>query len=97
MSDTPRTDAIHLDDTLEGMEIRYDQMRYLAEELERQLAEAHKKLSDLADEANIALQSDMEHGVRWINEQVVDEFQKNFPRIAKLLGDLCCADAEVEE
>jgi hypothetical protein len=64
--------------------------------LKQWIARLEKKLTDLATQANEAYQSDMEHGVRWMNEEVAHEFQQRFPKISKLVVDLCWADEEVE-
>ena len=43
-------------------------------------------LDEIQDKVSIAVQSDLEHGVVWMNDEASKEFTDTYPEIAKVLG-----------
>ena len=46
------------------------------------------------DMVHDAIQSDLEHGVKWLNERAAEEFHKKYPAISKVLGQIMEDDRE---
>jgi len=51
-----------------------------------QAATAHER-ERIQDAISIALQGDLENGVKWLNEAASCKFRKEYPALAKLIGD----------
>jgi len=49
-------------------------------------ASAAKERDVIADEWSMCVQSDLEHGVKSLNETAAKEFHKNYPEISKFWG-----------
>lgn len=47
-----------------------------------------QKLLAHIDEIDMALQSDLEHGVKCLNERAADEFTRNYPELNKWIAEL---------
>ena len=43
-------------------------------------------IEQIQDMLSIAVQSDLEHGVRWLNEEAAKEFVAKYPEINKALN-----------
>jgi len=54
-----------------------------------------KTIEDIQDAISYALQGDLEHGVRCLNEEAAKEFVTKYPSLNKVLGEI--NDIEVEE
>lgn len=52
----------------------------LAKERQAGRDEVLKEISD-------ALQSDLEHGVKWLNEEAAEEFERKYPALNRVLRD----------
>jgi len=50
-------------------------------------------LDELQDKVSLAMQSDLEHGVAWMNEEAAAKFAKEYPSIIEVLGWI----AEIDE
>ena len=51
-----------------------------------QAATAHER-ERIQDAISVALQGDLENGVKWLNEAASCKFRKEYPALAKLIGD----------
>jgi hypothetical protein len=47
-----------------------------------------KTLSDLIDNLEFALQNDLEHGVKWLNEEAAQEFVRKYPNVNDAIADI---------
>lgn len=47
-----------------------------------------KTLEDLQDALSLALQGDLENGVRWLNEEASAKFVKDYPSLNEVLGKI---------
>lgn len=65
-------------DRREAYETR--QRELLAKERQAGRDEMLKEISD-------ALQSDLEHGVKWLNEEAAEEFERKYPALNRVLRD----------
>lgn len=45
-------------------------------------------LSDLIDNLEFALQNDLEHGVKWLNEEAAQEFVRKYPNVNDAIADI---------
>ena len=47
-----------------------------------------KTLDDLQDALSLALQGDLENGVRWLNEEATAKFIQDYPSLNKVIGEI---------
>jgi hypothetical protein len=67
--------------------------KWMAEQIVAAKCEA---LEEVDDYCQYALQSDLENGVKWLNEEAAKEFFKNYPEIADALGKAGRMEEELE-
>ena len=46
------------------------------------------QLEEIQDLLAEAIQSDLEHGVRWLNEEAATKFAKEYPALCEALGKI---------
>lgn len=54
-------------------------------------------IEQIQDLLGDALQSDLENGVAWLNEQASAEFHKNYPALSEAISDIFAIDEDEEE
>ena len=54
-----------------------------------------KLLDTIQDALSMAVQADLEHGVKWLNECTRTEFATKYPNICQVIGNI--NDMEFEE
>jgi hypothetical protein len=37
---------------------------------------------------SVAMQCDLEHGVKWLNEEAADKFAKDYPQLNQVIGNI---------
>jgi hypothetical protein len=47
-------------------------------------------MEQLQDDLADALQSDLENGVKWLNEMAAKEFYTNYPALGKVIAAILC-------
>ena len=55
---------------------------------------AETLLEKIQDELSLAVQMDLEHGVKWLNEAASRDFAKEFPLISKAISNILNMELE---
>jgi hypothetical protein len=45
-------------------------------------------LRQTQDALAMAVQADLEHGVKWLNEQAAEEFARKYPNLNQVIGNI---------